>query len=265
MPPGKRLQRLAHGLQKIPLTKYNEKKTDITLEGRSVTCAAKVAGQITQIKTYFNCLEQVQINRTFAAKLIGCELLNAINLAVQIYGTHVFLNKQFIWLGSKVMDSGLDGLEHTLAYVFPKVTKCDFYKYGPSGSVQVHDALCVMALNVINEKIFLILWFWYCVMIGITVASMLWRLLTFALYSRSMVFNKLKFAMACPMRLHTKDLANVLQQVSYSDWLFLCYLAKNLEPYVFQQFLAELAVDYEDKRSGNYSTYFGIGENNKSA
>lgn len=37
--------------------------------------------------------------------------------------------------------------------VFPKLTKCTFFKYGPSGSIQRHDALCVMALNVVNEKV----------------------------------------------------------------------------------------------------------------
>lgn len=221
-----------------------------------------MAGRITQMKTYFNCLEHVKINRPFAAKLIGCELLNAVNLPVQIYATHVFLNKQFIWLGPKVMAGGWDGLEHVLAYVFPKVTKCDFYKYGPSGSVQAYDSLCVLALNIINEKIFLILWGWYCLMIAITATSILWRLLTFVLYSRSQMFNRLKFAMACPTRLHTKDLSTVLQQVSYSDWLFLCYLAKNLEPYVFQQFLTELAVEYQENSSGNYSAYLAVSATN---
>lgn len=41
-----------------------------------------------------------------------------------------------------------------------QVTKCIFHKYGPSGSIQQHDALCVMALNIIHEKIYTVLWFW---------------------------------------------------------------------------------------------------------
>lgn len=41
-----------------------------------------------------------------------------------------------------------------------QVTKCIFHKYGPSGSIQQHDALCVMALNIIHEKIYAVLWFW---------------------------------------------------------------------------------------------------------
>ncbi len=44
--------------------------------------------------------------------------------------------------------------------VFPKVTKCTFHKYAATGSVEDHDGLCVLSLNVINEKIFIMLWFW---------------------------------------------------------------------------------------------------------
>jgi len=34
-----------------------------------------------------------------------------------------------------------------MATVFPRVTKCTFFKYGPSGSVQTHDAICVLPIN----------------------------------------------------------------------------------------------------------------------
>jgi hypothetical protein len=45
-------------------------------------------------------------------------------------------------------------------------------------------ALCVMALNVINEKIFVFLWFWYCLLLAVSILSLLWRLLTLYLHSR---------------------------------------------------------------------------------
>merc|ERR1719384_2407404 len=32
--------------------------------------------------------------------------------------------------------------------VFPKVTKCTFHKYGPSGTVTRHDGLCIPSLRV---------------------------------------------------------------------------------------------------------------------
>ena len=50
------------------------------------------------------------------------------------------------------------------AQIFPRVTKCKFWKYGPSGTVQKHDALCVLSLNIINEKIYVMLWFWLVIL-----------------------------------------------------------------------------------------------------
>jgi hypothetical protein len=45
-----------------------------------------------------------------------------------------------------------------MAKVFPKVTKCTFFKYGPSGTVEKKDGLCVLPLNIINEKIYIFIW-----------------------------------------------------------------------------------------------------------
>lgn len=50
-----------------------------------------------------------------------------------------------------------------------QVTKCIFHKYGPSGSIQQHDALCVMALNIIHEKIYTVLWFWFLILFIVSV------------------------------------------------------------------------------------------------
>ena len=42
--------------------------------------------------------------------------------------------------------------------IFPKMTKCSLDMYGPSGSIVNYDGLCVLPVNVLNEKIFLIIW-----------------------------------------------------------------------------------------------------------
>ena len=66
-----------------------------------------------------------------------------------------------------------------MARVFPKMTKCTFHKwgqivmqakssvqlyilydlrYGPSGTIVNHDGLCILPINIINEKIYVFLW-----------------------------------------------------------------------------------------------------------
>ena len=49
-----------------------------------------------------------------------------------------------------------------------RITKCTFHKYGASGTIETHDAMCVLALNIINEKIFVALWFWFIILAILT-------------------------------------------------------------------------------------------------
>lgn len=62
-----------------------------------------------------------------------------------------------------------------MAAVFPKVTKCTFHKFGPSGTVEKFDGLCVLPLNIINEKIYVFLWFWFIIMSVVTGIQIIYR------------------------------------------------------------------------------------------
>ena len=48
------------------------------------------------------------------------------------------------------------------------MTKCEFHKFGSSGTVEKLDALCVLPLNIINEKIYVFLWFWFIIVAIVT-------------------------------------------------------------------------------------------------
>ena len=67
--------------------------------------------------------------------------------------------------------------EDPMARVFPKMTKCTFHKFGPSGTVEKFDGLCVLPLNIINEKIYVFLWFWFIVLTVITGMQIIYRLI----------------------------------------------------------------------------------------
>ena len=74
-------------------------------------------------------------------------------------------------LGYSEMDAG--SRPDPMAVVFPKVSKCTFHKYGPSGTVERHDGLCVLPLNIINEKIYVFLWFWFVFLSIVTAIQVL--------------------------------------------------------------------------------------------
>ena len=36
----------------------------------------------------------------------------------------------------------------TQVYIFPRMTKCTFHKFGSSGEIEKHDAMCILPLNI---------------------------------------------------------------------------------------------------------------------
>merc|ERR1712026_471780 len=83
----------------------------------------------------------------------------------QMYLTDRFLGYEFTTYGWDVLSVTAGNPEDRadpMNVVFPKMTKCTFHKYGPSGSITTHDGLCILALNIINEKIFVFIWFFCC-------------------------------------------------------------------------------------------------------
>lgn len=176
---GGRIKSLVDGLQMIALRKYNKKKEEMRFSGNYVIPSQDAIDfRMSVIKNEF--YKHIRINKMFAKRLIFSEFLNVINLVMQIYLTNRFLSGQFYSLGLNFIHDDHTGPMDALDVVFPKVTKCDFYKYGQSGSLQRHDALCVMALNIINEKIFVILWFWYILLVFVSICGFIWRLITLA-------------------------------------------------------------------------------------
>lgn len=37
-------------------------------------------------------------------------------------------------------------------YIFPRMTKCTFHKFGTSGEIEKHDAMCILPLNIGKHK-----------------------------------------------------------------------------------------------------------------
>ncbi|XP_043500466.1 innexin inx7-like [Polistes fuscatus] len=210
----------------------------------------EVDEKIQQIRTSF--IQRIYINRTWSYYLSLCEILNFVNVVMQIYLTDWFLGGAFLSLGKTAADTSYGGRMEPLDVVFPKVTKCTFHKYGPTGTIQTHDALCVMALNIINEKIYTFLWYWFIILSFLTLLGLIWRLITMILHSRSEGFNKLLFSMACPGKYNPWNVVRVTREYHFGDWLFLYYIAKNLDNYVFKNLLERLAQDLDNINQGQY-------------
>jgi len=156
------------------------------------------------------------------------EVLNLVNVITQMIMMNRFLGGEFSSYGWKVLS--FTEWDWSVRYdpmikVFPRLTKCTFHRYGSSGDVQKHDAMCLLSLNIINEKIYIFLWFWFCFLFIITTIALVYRLFTIL----SPRIRTLAIQSQCKI-VNNQALEEVVAKLSVGDWFILDLLSKNLDP-----------------------------------
>merc|ERR1712045_341347 len=115
----------------------------------------------------FRALSRNANNRRFYY-FIFCELINLVALIFNFCLIDVFLGGRFSSYGSDVVNYSIqkdpnaqEQEGNPMCSAFPTLTACKF-KFGgvAVGSVDQEVSLCVLSQNIINQKIYLFLWFW---------------------------------------------------------------------------------------------------------
>lgn len=193
-------------------------------------------------------VKYIQLNRGqhsfYFLKYFGCEILNFVNVVGQMFFMDMFLGYEFSTYGLNVINYSemeVDERPDPLAVVFPKVAKCSFHKYGPSGTTERHDGLCVLPLNIINEKIYIFLWFWFILVASITGIFLLYRI--------AVIFGtgiRVAMIQARTGRVSRDKIADLLSEpgLNYFQQLgefFILYLvAKNMDEVGMKELVTEL-------------------------
>ena len=81
------------------------------------------------------------------------------------------LAKKFLSLGPNLLS--LEVLTEAPNVVFPKVVKCSMSYHGVSGNIENNSSMCTLPINIINEKIYLVLWLWFTCLAFISTISLL--------------------------------------------------------------------------------------------
>ena len=143
-------------------------------------------------------LRNMRTHNLYAYKVIFCEFLNLINIIGQMYLMDVFFGGQFTKsaiYGSEVlsatsvdMDMEMDSTEiefhmnrmnsMDMEKRMDMGSKCTFHKYGTAGTIQNYDGLCILPINIITEKTYVFLWFWFLALTIWTCADFCLRLVT---------------------------------------------------------------------------------------
>lgn len=166
-------------------------------------------------------------HQTYVLYFFLCEFLNFVNVVGQIYLVDSFLGGEFSTYGSKVFQfSEWDPSVRfdPMIKVFPRLTKCTFHMYGSSGDVQKHDAMCILPINIINEKIYVFMWFWFVLLAILSGVMIIYRaVIVFYENARVMVLaNSFR-------NLEISKVRELTQMMDIGDWFLLSLLAKNLD------------------------------------
>ncbi|XP_014615814.1 PREDICTED: innexin inx2-like [Polistes canadensis] len=199
-----------------------------------------------QLVDYFIQSDLRTTHNFYAFRYFLCELFNFINTIGQLYLLDLLFEGEFKRYGIAVIifakEKQLTDKIDPMTRLFPKVTKCTMYSFGSAGSTQIHDALCVLSLNVMNEKVFFFLWFW---LIFLTILGF------FAIFYRIIVFSQAKvrvYLLRASIRTLAHAKANTIVQVlTFGDCFLLHRLAQNVNPVIYRELIDELAVSLSTK------------------
>jgi len=196
-------------------------------------------------------VDYFSVNRSnhqfYAYKFYFCELLNFVNVFGQIFFMDFFLGGEFTTYGTDVIrmtEMEQEQRDDPMSRVFPKMTKCTFHKFGPSGTVERFDGLCVLPLNIINEKIYVFLWFWFILISIVSGVQLIYRLVIMVLPGTRELLLKTRSRLSPPQHVET-----ICRRTRSGDWFLLYQLGKNIDPLIFREFIEALYKKIQEKES----------------
>lgn len=181
----------------------------------------------------------LQRHNSYAVRYWFCEALCLVNIVGQLYMMNRFFDGEFMSYGLRVMTFSEQSQEDRvdpMVYVFPRVTKCIFHKYGPSGSLQRHDSLCILPLNIVNEKTYIFIWFWFIILATLLTLLVVYRLIIITMPAfRQTLFrarNRMVPVEVCE---------DISKNTDIGDWWVLYTLGRNMDPLIFREVITELS------------------------
>ncbi|XP_039296232.1 innexin inx3 [Nilaparvata lugens] len=190
-----------------------------------------------RIVQYF--IDTLHMHNVYATGYFICEALNFINVIVNMFFIDSFLGGAFLTYGIdviKFMSQNQENRTDPMVLVFPRVTKCTFHKFGPSGSIQKHDTLCVLALNILNEKIYIFLWFWFIILAVLSGIALMYSIAVVLLPSIRETILIRRFRFGPPA-----GVSALIRKTQVGDFLLLHFMGQNMNMLLFGELLDEIS------------------------
>ena len=182
-------------------------------------------------------------NNWYLTKFLLCEVLQLCILLAVILLTDLFLSGMFYSLGFNTINYFLtptdirQNMVNPVCQVFPTVTSCQFPTGSLTGTVNIDHALCVLSLNIVNDKIFLFEWCWFFFLLVVAVINSCSRIVTLALPCLQTTMLR---SMDISLGLEDEKLIRrVVGRCKLGDWFLLTLVKKNLDDRQFFCWLKE--------------------------
>jgi len=179
-----------------------------------------------------------------------CELLNILISVSQIYVTDAFLGNQFMTYGIDIFNYfrlPIEERERNTTYnpmceIFPRVGNCIVNRFNRGGGQQTGNAVCILALNMINDKVFALVWYLHLVLIAASIFRLFIRLLEVS--SCHVRYFKMKMMVYKYLvnNRHIVHIQHYITNCSIGDWFILSQMNKNMNMRFFAEFLALLSL-----------------------
>ncbi|XP_011869067.1 PREDICTED: innexin inx3 [Vollenhovia emeryi] len=206
------------------------------MRGTMVETKQERQAKIERIVQYLT--DTMHLHNSYAAGYFFCEVLNFVNTIGNIFFVDVFLGGSFLTYGMNVVKwSTLNQDERSdpMIEIFPRLTKCTFHKYGASGSIQSYDALCVLALNIFNEKIYIFLWFWFIILAVCSGVALMYSMAIVLMPSTRETILRKRFKFGTKSTVST-----LIRKTQVGDFLMIHLLGQNMNVMMFNDMLEEL-------------------------
>lgn len=264
---GGRIRLLVKDLGRFRYSKHNPGELFYTFKGGPLISTTWTAATRDKLVAYMVCGKYS--HNMYCLRHTMCEVLNCLNavnpalfsaeVPIDIFTRQVgqiflmdwLLTGQFSLYG--ILLTVFEGLP-SMNKIFPKLTKCKFMRYGPSGNYEIHDTMCVLPLNILNEKLFLILWFWIFFLSFVSFFALVYRALIYFVPK-----VRVYLLMAQARHLGIAQARTIVAKLTYSDFFVLYHIGKNINPLMYK----ELAVGIYNACSGriplnNYVTFADV-------
>ncbi|GMS81074.1 hypothetical protein PENTCL1PPCAC_3249 [Pristionchus entomophagus] len=124
------------------------------------------------------------------------KLLYALNVVAQLLLLNHFLRtNKYDWYGIGIIRDIIGGVKWETSGFFPRISICDF-EIRQMANIQKYSVQCVLVINMFNEKIFVLLWFWYAMLFASSIFSIAswFFVMVFPCFSRWFVAQHLELS-----------------------------------------------------------------------